>query len=644
MIDDVLGVVDFLSWQTFHLLGHSTGGHIAACFAGLFPERVTSLVMLNSLGTFIQFAADDVTEMKAFVLRRREVNQAVEESLATDPSRPPTRIYSSFDEAVMARTIGFTHVSPEAASILCKRGLRFLDEDQKMEEDDAVVGGEDVKAKEEMVIDDVKRDAESTTTPSPGSEVPRPSVLLKTRSTGPGSLQQQQQQQQSEIGSQQHRSGSVVPSVDGQPSPPGEMDVTTTAEQSAPVQAQAQTSIAPSSTAVAATSTSAMATTTTSATTTPAVVATSSMKAIHAAITAATMLACNPTPLSSPVMKKEVVSYAMDGYPFPISSATSSSSSSSSTDVRRAAITQSHSIAVQQQQQQASSVPEIKFLATPELKPTEYPSTSSSGTTTMTMLPEGEFKHPLAPSHLHQNPTPLATPTNNPAHLPTTTTSTSPIPSTIPAPIPAPITTTTTTTTTPQQPKKESYTSACPALIPTTQNQLSHPKPTCKSKIPGSGRVCWRTDPRLTLWAYLHCPESTLLNLFKKITAKTLVVVASRSELFANVGNHMNTHNTTDDGTGSGVGTEASNASLSVSLAQQSIQRRWKPRVQALIGRLKTIETGVGAGGRELVLLGWLGAGAQKDGGEKKESVGVKRSVAEVVGEEDGGDGKRFKV
>lgn len=46
-IKDVLSVADHFGWQHFHVLGHSMGAEIGSQMAGMFPERVASLVCLD---------------------------------------------------------------------------------------------------------------------------------------------------------------------------------------------------------------------------------------------------------------------------------------------------------------------------------------------------------------------------------------------------------------------------------------------------------------------------------------------------------------------------------------------------------------------------------------------------------------------
>ncbi|KAI9104966.1 Alpha/Beta hydrolase protein [Phlyctochytrium arcticum] len=114
MVDDVLGALDDLQWPACTLLGHSTGGHIAAFLASSFPSRVSRLVLLESLGTAVQFKASEPQEMANFITRRREINTWAK----------ATRVYDSFEDAARARTRGFTPLSLEAARLLCDRGLQ----------------------------------------------------------------------------------------------------------------------------------------------------------------------------------------------------------------------------------------------------------------------------------------------------------------------------------------------------------------------------------------------------------------------------------------------------------------------------------------------------------------------------------------
>ncbi|KAJ3415943.1 hypothetical protein HDV05_003784 [Chytridiales sp. JEL 0842] len=133
MIDDVLGVVESLSWSYFTFLGHSTGGHISSVFAGVYPSKVRAVCMVDSIGTSIQFCADAGTEMAAFIQRRREVNKFGR-----------TRLYESVEEAAMNRRKGFTRMSLDASKVLCERGLEQIETPLVVVEEEKEKGSEGV--------------------------------------------------------------------------------------------------------------------------------------------------------------------------------------------------------------------------------------------------------------------------------------------------------------------------------------------------------------------------------------------------------------------------------------------------------------------------------------------------------------------
>ncbi|KAJ3184771.1 hypothetical protein HDU85_001449 [Gaertneriomyces sp. JEL0708] len=112
-LDDILSLLDALQWDTCTLMGHSTGGHIASLFTATFPARVARLVMLESIGTAVQFKHPDHVEMAGFIHKRRLLHE----------HGRGTRVYESFEEAAKARCRGFTKVSLEASRVLCERGL-----------------------------------------------------------------------------------------------------------------------------------------------------------------------------------------------------------------------------------------------------------------------------------------------------------------------------------------------------------------------------------------------------------------------------------------------------------------------------------------------------------------------------------------
>lgn len=109
-VADVLAVADELGWDQFHLLGHSMGAGISALLAGVVPERVLSLVMLEGLAPQAD-SPDELPEKMALAIRRRQRKE-----------RTP-RLYPDIDDAVEARMRGRFPVTEQAARWLVERSI-----------------------------------------------------------------------------------------------------------------------------------------------------------------------------------------------------------------------------------------------------------------------------------------------------------------------------------------------------------------------------------------------------------------------------------------------------------------------------------------------------------------------------------------
>jgi pimeloyl-ACP methyl ester carboxylesterase len=106
-LEEVLAVADALGLTRFNLLGHSMGGAISALLAGLVPERVDKLALLDAVGPL----ATTAEEAPAQMLR------ALEQAKASNRRHH----YASFEAAVAARAA--KGLETEAARILGRRGI-----------------------------------------------------------------------------------------------------------------------------------------------------------------------------------------------------------------------------------------------------------------------------------------------------------------------------------------------------------------------------------------------------------------------------------------------------------------------------------------------------------------------------------------
>ncbi|KAI9350877.1 Alpha/Beta hydrolase protein [Obelidium mucronatum] len=126
--DHALAILDVsmsLSWDTFILLGHSMGGHVAYLFAGCYPEKLDALVVIESVGHInkLKIPGNDSASMRDFLDRRRILNIEEQGSDASMTMMKPKTLYESVEAAAKARMNGVTKVSLQAAMALCERGL-----------------------------------------------------------------------------------------------------------------------------------------------------------------------------------------------------------------------------------------------------------------------------------------------------------------------------------------------------------------------------------------------------------------------------------------------------------------------------------------------------------------------------------------
>lgn len=113
-MQDLLAVADTLGWDRFGLIGHSMGAAIASELAGLFPERISRVVLIDGMVHHQGGPAESNA-------RNRE---SIEQMLRAHEKQPP--VYP--DLASMAeRVTAATDQSFAAASELVARGHKSVD-------------------------------------------------------------------------------------------------------------------------------------------------------------------------------------------------------------------------------------------------------------------------------------------------------------------------------------------------------------------------------------------------------------------------------------------------------------------------------------------------------------------------------------
>ncbi|HRD65894.1 MAG TPA: alpha/beta hydrolase [Candidatus Competibacter sp.] len=114
-VPDVVAAADALGWGRFALLGHSLGGGIVSFVAGILPDRITQVAMIEGLGPPTSNPADGPTNL----------GKAIEQMNGLPRKRPP--LYPNLEAAIRARCEA-SGLSWTAAETLVGRSIQPVGE------------------------------------------------------------------------------------------------------------------------------------------------------------------------------------------------------------------------------------------------------------------------------------------------------------------------------------------------------------------------------------------------------------------------------------------------------------------------------------------------------------------------------------
>ncbi|MEM0553769.1 MULTISPECIES: alpha/beta fold hydrolase [Aeromonas] len=109
-LDDLYQITQTAGWSRFTLLGHSLGALIASAYAGVFPEQIERLILLEGLGPLTQPDEAAPAQIRRAILNRSRTRERSAGGFA------------SIDEAVAARC-KVADITPAAARLICERQL-----------------------------------------------------------------------------------------------------------------------------------------------------------------------------------------------------------------------------------------------------------------------------------------------------------------------------------------------------------------------------------------------------------------------------------------------------------------------------------------------------------------------------------------
>ncbi len=132
-------VVEALAWDRLTLVGHSMGAGIAALFAGVFPERLERLVLLEGLGPF-------TTPHEQMLENMRRAIESRPVHFARDP-----RAMASVDEAIERKLSALPYLGTKARALV-ERGTTAVDGGVAFSHDPRLTGRSMLRYTEEQVL------------------------------------------------------------------------------------------------------------------------------------------------------------------------------------------------------------------------------------------------------------------------------------------------------------------------------------------------------------------------------------------------------------------------------------------------------------------------------------------------------------
>lgn len=138
-LHDVLASADALGWERFGLLGHSLGGAVASMLAGIVPQRIERLLLIEALGPLSLPADQTLAQLRRAFAERASVGSKA------------LRVFADLHEAAAAR-MRAGDLSHAAAMQLVARGTRAVPGGLSWSSDPRLTLSSPVRYTEEQII------------------------------------------------------------------------------------------------------------------------------------------------------------------------------------------------------------------------------------------------------------------------------------------------------------------------------------------------------------------------------------------------------------------------------------------------------------------------------------------------------------
>lgn len=137
----IYAIADQMCWSHFALMGHSRGAMMSFLAAGIYPTRISNLILIDSIVPTV-IASDQVTD---------RMTQSIEEIHRR--VHRPLSLYPTYDEAIKVRCLSrFSPVSYHTAELLATRGLREVNGQYHWHADGKVWASSNIALTHDMVL------------------------------------------------------------------------------------------------------------------------------------------------------------------------------------------------------------------------------------------------------------------------------------------------------------------------------------------------------------------------------------------------------------------------------------------------------------------------------------------------------------
>ncbi len=112
-IETIFEFLAVMGMDHVHLLGHSMGGVVASLFAGTFPGKVSSLILLDSLGPMTSESKQTPQQLAKAIIDSQRISS-------------PLRIFDKVDDALLARKKSSPSMSDDSLRPIVERNLKSV--------------------------------------------------------------------------------------------------------------------------------------------------------------------------------------------------------------------------------------------------------------------------------------------------------------------------------------------------------------------------------------------------------------------------------------------------------------------------------------------------------------------------------------